>query len=84
MGDLKSRIEKLPFADQVEVATNVVLARTRLCAADVSRLAEKGGFELAAADDGAACLEAGGVIIASGRIVRRFGRSFFKVVEVGE
>jgi hypothetical protein len=98
MDELKRFLEESPIAAKVALPTGVVLRRLSLSPDAVQSIVESGGFSPGAAPLGSAeglprglpkgdevCeLEVGGQCIARGRIVRRRGKAYFKVVEMGE
>ena len=68
--------------DTVKFPTRIIIQRISLTPAGLGALAQDG--ELTAAGDVACELEAGGQVIARGKIVRRRGGYFFKVRETGK
>jgi hypothetical protein len=82
MDDLKRFLEESPIAARVALPTNIVVRRLTLNPEAVESIAESGTFT---PSGGEACeLEVGGQCIARGRIVRRRGRSYFKVLEINK
>ena len=68
--------------DRVTVIPRVVVHRSRVAAGALGEILRQGGFE---PEDGGVCdLEAGGVVIARGRVVRRGGSHWFQIVEMGK
>jgi hypothetical protein len=68
--------------DTVKFPTRIIVQRIALTPAGLGALAQDGEL---AAEGGVTCeLEAGGQVIARGKIVRRRGGYFFKVRETGE
>jgi hypothetical protein len=65
--------------DRVTIPTRIIVNRLELTTAALAEILSKG--ELAPTDEGTCELETGGQIIARGKIVRRRGRYFFKVLE---
>jgi hypothetical protein len=68
--------------DRIHLPTRVIVHRFELGAGDLSAMIEKG--ELSPKGSDMCELEAGGQIVARGRIVRRMGRYVFKVLETGK
>ncbi|MEI6387038.1 MAG: hypothetical protein WCQ50_10395 [Spirochaetota bacterium] len=68
--------------DLVVLTTEVVLARTRLSPRAMEEGRRAGTMEFRGAEDGRVQLEAGGVVIGEGRIIRKGGRAFFKVLQL--
>jgi len=67
--------------DRVTLPTRIIVNRVQLTAAALSDLVSKGEFS----PGGETCeLEAGGQVLARGKIVRRRGAYFFKVVETAK
>lgn len=82
MGDLQEFLEQSTMAAAVSLPTRVIVRRLRLAPGAVEDIVENRGFS---PEGGEVCeLEVGGQCIARGRIVRRGGKSFFKVGEVEE
>jgi len=68
--------------ERVRIPTRIIVHRLTLTPAALADIVRTGTLTPA---DGAVCdLEAGGKIVARGRIVRRRGGVFFKVSEVAE
>jgi hypothetical protein len=68
--------------DRIRVPTRVIVHRSELAAAALAELVQRGEL---ASERGVTCeLEAGGVVVARGRIVRRRGGYYFKVLETTE
>jgi len=68
--------------ERVRIPTRIIVHRLALTPGALADIVRTGTFTPA---DGAVCeLEAGGKIVARGRIVRRRGGFFFKVSEVAE
>jgi len=90
MDELKRFLEESPIATKVSLPSGLVLRRLSLSPEDVESIVESGDFSPAGSPKGSpigdeVCeLEAGGQLIARGRIVRRRGKAYFKVVEMGE
>jgi flagellar motor switch/type III secretory pathway protein FliN len=68
--------------DRIQLPTRIVVHRTELTTAALAAIVQKG--ELAPADGGTCELEAGGQVLARGKIVRKRGRYFFKVLETAK
>jgi hypothetical protein len=68
--------------DRVKLPTRVIVHRSAMSAATLAAVVQKG--ELAPGDGRACELEAGGQVLARGRIVRRRGEWYFKVTETAE
>ncbi len=82
MDDFRRFLEESPIASEVRLPTRVILRRLRLSPGAIPDMAEGGSF---VPEGGECCeLEAGGRVIARGRLLRRRGESYFKVTEVGE
>jgi hypothetical protein len=68
--------------DRLKLPTRVIVNRSALTAAGLAGAIQKGEY---APGDGEVCeLAAGGQVLARGRIVRRRGRYFFKVLETAK
>jgi hypothetical protein len=68
--------------DRVSLPTRIIVNRVQLTAATLADILSKGEF---APGGGDTCeLEAGGQVLARGKIVRKRGRYFFKVVTTAE
>ena len=68
--------------DRVTLPTRLIVHRAELTAADLAAIVQRGEY---APVEGAVCeLEAGGQILARGRMVRRRGEWFFKVLATAE
>ena len=82
MDDFKRFLEESAIAFEVRLPAKVILRSLSLRAGAIEEMAERGSF---APEGGETCeLELGGECVARGRIVRRRGKSWFKVVEIGE
>lgn len=68
--------------ERITIPTRVIVNRLEFTTTALAETLAKG--ELAPAGESTCELEAGGQIIASGKIVRRRGRYFFKVLESAE
>jgi hypothetical protein len=68
--------------DRISVPTRIIVHRSELSTAALAEAIQKGEF---APETGATCeLEAGGEIIARGKIVRRRGEFHFRVLETAK
>jgi hypothetical protein len=68
--------------DRIALPTRIIVNRRELSAADFGEIVQRGALGPAGEDT---CeLEAGGQILARGKIVKRRGRYFFKVLETAE
>jgi len=82
MDDFKRFLEESAIASEVSLPTKVILHRLCLSPGAIEGMAERGSFT---PDGGEVCeLEVGGQCVARGRIVRRMGKSWFKVLEMDE
>jgi hypothetical protein len=68
--------------DRVTLPTRIIVKRMELTAAALAQVLQSG--ELSPADGGVCELEAGGQVLARGRIVKRGGKFWFKVTEAAE
>jgi hypothetical protein len=68
--------------DRIRLPTRIIVHRFALSANDLADVVQKG--ELAPAGEAVCALEAGGQVLARGRIVRRRGTYWFKVTETAE
>jgi hypothetical protein len=68
--------------DRIQLPTRIVVHRAELTTAVLAVVVQKG--ELAPADGDTCELEAGGQVLARGKIVRKRGRYFFKVLETAK
>jgi hypothetical protein len=81
MTELERFLAESPVAEGVALPTRLVLEHRRLSGADIEAIRATGTYE---ASPGALCeLEAGGQVIAGGKIVKRRGKFFLKVLETG-
>jgi hypothetical protein len=81
MNDLGRFLADSPIAERVSLQTYLVLDRMRLSAGDIEGIRRAGSYEPSVPS---ICeLEAGGQVIASGKIVKRRGKYFLKVIETG-
>ena len=67
---------------QVAVPTELVLARTSLSSRAIVEARRAGRMEFKGEADGRVFLEVGGVVIGEGRIVKKAGRNYFKVLRL--
>lgn len=68
--------------DRLTLPTRVIVNRSELSASGLAGIVQEGEYSPV---EGDTCeLEAGGQVLARGRIVRRRGRWFFKVLAAGE
>ena len=67
------------FVDSIVLATDLVLARARLSPLAIARGKRTGRMEFKREEGDIVFLEVGGMAVAAGKIVKRGGRSFFKV-----
>jgi hypothetical protein len=89
MDSLQRFLEESPIASKVSLPTSVVLRRLELSPEEVSGIAESGSFSteglaIGSGGDKTCELEVGGQCLARGRIVRKRGLCYFKVLEMGE
>lgn len=81
MESLERFLEESPIAERVALPTSIVVRRLSLSPETVDGIVESGTFS---PTGGESCeLEVGGQSIARGKIVRRGGKSYFKVLELG-
>jgi hypothetical protein len=82
MGDLIEFLKSSPIAASVSLATKVVVRRLCLAPGAVEEIVDNRSF---APEGGEVCeLEVGGQCVARGKILRRKGKSYFKVIEINE
>jgi hypothetical protein len=82
MDDFNRFLEESPIAERVALPTRIIERRLSLSPAEVSDIIESGSL---APEGGAVCeLEIGGQRIAAGRIVRKRGKCYFKLREMGK
>lgn len=82
MKDWKTFLQESSIAARVSLPTFVIEHRLTLSPSDIGRITQEGTLD---PGEGATCvLEVGGQCIARGRIIRRRGRSWFKVTEMAE
>ncbi len=67
---------------RIPVSLNVILAEGKISPAEMEEGLESASLELRAFPKKRVFLEAGGVVIAEGTIVRRRGQSFFRVRKI--
>ncbi len=68
--------------DRVTLPTRVIVHREELTAAELAAIVQRGEYAPA---EGATCeMEAGGQVLARGRMAKRRGEWFFKVVATAE
>jgi hypothetical protein len=83
MDEFERFLRESPIAARVALPASVVRRRLSISPEEAAAAAERGSFTPAGGE--AVCeLEVGGLCVARGRIVRRGGRSYFKVVEMNE
>jgi hypothetical protein len=83
MAELRRFLEESPMASRVSLPTRVIVRRFRLGPDEVGSIVESG--RLMSGDEGRACeLEIGGQRVAGGKIVKRKGEFFFKVLRISE
>ncbi len=83
MDDIQERVS----VDMLRFDAAVVLSSGFMSASDVAKSRRSGKISMAANEDGKALLEAGGVILAEGRITKKRGRTAFvvtRMLEAGE
>ncbi len=78
---LQSFFEKSPLARKIKLPTRVVIQRTQLTPGEMMQIKEKGEYGPIPRREQICELEAGGRVLARGKIVRRGGEYFFKVSE---
>lgn len=81
MSDLSTFFESSPIARNTRPYACVVLKRAKMSAAALVRLKEAGSYDAGSMDTRACELEVGGQVVARGKIVRRWGKSFLKILE---
>jgi hypothetical protein len=79
MDDVKRFLEESPLAARVRLPTHIIVQRLTLSPDAVGGIIERGS--LAPGGQRICELEVGGQCLARGRIVRRRGRCYFKVIE---
>ncbi len=81
MDEVGRFLAESPISERISISTALILERRRLSASELDAIESSGTY---APSLGAICeLEAGGQVVARGKIVRRGGKSFFKVTETG-
>ena len=88
MDGLRGFFDQSPIAEAVELPSAIVIRRLKLSPDAISGIAESGIFGPEGGEapgSGVACeLEVGGQCLARGKIIRKRGMSFFKVMEIDE
>ncbi len=79
--DLRLFFQHSPIAEKVRLKGRIVVQRTSLTPGEVQALRERGAYGPIPKPDQVCELEVGGKTIARGKIVRRRGEYYFKVLE---
>jgi hypothetical protein len=82
MDNVKKFLEESPIASQVTLPTTVIVHRQKLSPSAVGGIIEQAAYT--PSGDDVCELEVGGKLIARGRIVRRRGAGWFKVIEMAK
>ena len=82
--DTSKFLQTSQLATQVRLPTRIVMRRGQLSPTDVVAIKTDGTYDAATAGAPLCELVVGGTILARGRVIRRGGRVFFKVAELGE
>jgi len=80
-GSKRANRREDPAADVV-LRTELVMAAGSMSPAEIAAAGREGRIGLPAGEGGRMLLEAGGMAIAEGRVVRKGGRHFFKVTRL--
>lgn len=81
MDNVDRFLQSSPMASQVKVDTEVVLHRTAMSTEDLERLQSAGSIGPTDARQRICELVVGGQVLASGKIVKKGGSFYFKVLE---
>jgi hypothetical protein len=78
---LQSFFESSPLAGRIKLPTRVVVQRTQLSPGELMQIRESGRYGPIPKKQEICELEAGGRVLARGKIVRRRSEYYFKVLE---
>jgi len=81
---LKSFLQSSPIAEKVKLDGKVILQRTKLSPLDIYNIQQKKQYGPIPKKEQICELEIGGQILASGKIVKKKGEYYFKVLKVLE
>lgn len=79
MDNVTTFLRQSPVAEKARLQATVVLNKSQATAADLLSVKDAGVYGPVEVDAKSCELEIGGQVVAVGRIVRRGGRSYFKV-----
>ena len=77
---IKQFLEESAAAEKVSLPTRIIVHRSRLSPKDIIRVKKSGQYGPVPKDEEVCELEAGGQVLAYGKIVKRRGDYFFKVI----
>jgi hypothetical protein len=78
---LQSFFESSPLAGRIKLPTRIVIQRTKLSPGELMQIRESGRYGPIPQKQEICELEAGGRVLARGKIVRRRGEYYFKVLD---
>ena len=78
---LQSFFESSPLAGKIKLPTRIVIQRTQLTPGELMQIKESGRYGPIPKREEICELEAGGSVLARGKIVRRRGETYFKVLD---
>lgn len=81
---VKKFLSQSPLAEKVKVDSKVVLERLKFSAADLDEIRSRGDFSVDNRKESVVELEANGITVALGKIVKKKGESYFKVTQMKE
>ncbi len=79
---LRNYLKSSPIADSVKVPGNIVLHRMKLSSEELVKIREQGELSINGSRNEYYELEVNGLTIATGKIVKKSGEYFFKVIEM--
>ena len=80
--NLTDFLRSSPVAERVRLPARVVVQRTKFTPRELAKIRDQGSYGPVADDETVCELEAGGQVLARGRIVRRRGQWYFQIKEV--
>ncbi len=82
MADLKRFLGTSPIAGKTKLAGCVVMKRRRMSSMELMNIKEDGEFNAGRVDTNDCELEIGGQVLARGKIIKRRGQSYFKIIDL--
>ncbi len=82
MEDFETFLKESPIAEKIKLEPNIIVGRTQLSPGELAVIKQRGYYGEVPEKELTCEIEAGGQILAEGKIIRKQGEYYFKVTDM--